>query len=53
MLLKDLSKKYELGRTTIKSRIIEMFGEKGIRNYVALKKYLQGKNVDEVLKNLG
>jgi hypothetical protein len=41
---------YELGTTTIKSRIIEMFGEKGIRNYTDLKKYLLDKDVDVVLK---
>ncbi|MEJ2248155.1 MAG: hypothetical protein P8Y97_00675, partial [Candidatus Lokiarchaeota archaeon] len=51
-LLSDLSKKYNMGRTTISKRIKEMFQDEGLKNYTDLKNYLKDKNVNDVLRSL-
>jgi len=49
---KEIAQKYDMNRSTINKRIQEMLGEHGIHNYADAKKYLENKNLNEVLKDI-
>jgi len=52
MQRKDIDRKYEMNRSTINKRIREMLGDHGVKNYTEAKEYLEGKNLDEVVKEI-
>ena len=52
MQRKDIDTKYNMNRTTVNKRIREMLGEHGVKNYTEAKKYLEGKNLDKVVKDI-
>ena len=49
---KEIEEKYDMRRTTVNKRIGEMLGEYGVKNYTEAKKYLEDKNLDEVVKGI-
>lgn len=49
---KEIAQKYDMNRSTVNKRIREMLGDKGIKNYTEAKKYLQDKNLDDVVKGI-
>ncbi|KKL57966.1 hypothetical protein LCGC14_2230130, partial [marine sediment metagenome] len=52
MMSKDIAKKYDMSRSTVNKRIREMLGDHGVKNSTEAKKYLNGKNLDEVVKDI-
>ena len=52
MKKKDLNTKYEMDGKCINRRIEEMLGHHGIKNFSQAKKYLEDKNLNEVLKDV-
>jgi len=52
MLKNEINYKYRMGAKSITRKIKEMLGEYGVKNYTEAKKYLNGKNLDEVLKDI-
>ncbi|MFX1499882.1 MAG: GIY-YIG nuclease family protein [Promethearchaeota archaeon] len=52
MQLREISQKYNINRSIVNRRILETLGVEGIKNYTELKKYLEGKNIDNVVKNI-
>jgi len=52
MQRKDIDHKYDMNRSTVNKRIREMLGEHGVKNYTEAKKYLEGKNLDKVAKEI-
>ena len=52
MQRKDIDHKYDMNRSTVNKRIQEMLGDHGVKNYTEAKKYLEGKNLDEVVKDI-
>lgn len=49
---KVLNKKYDMDGKCINDRIEEMLGHHGIKNFSQAKKYLENKNLDNVLKDI-
>ncbi len=49
---KEMLEKYDIGKTAFTKRIKEMFGPNGPKNYTELKDYLQGKDINDVLKDI-
>ncbi|MHA1985252.1 MAG: GIY-YIG nuclease family protein [Promethearchaeota archaeon] len=49
---KEIAQKYEMNRSTVNKRIREMLGDHGVKNYMEAKKYLNDKNLDEVIKDI-
>lgn len=52
MWLKDMTQKYDMSGPTIRERIRELFGKEGPHTLRELKRYLQNKNIDDVLKKI-
>ncbi|MBA7710644.1 hypothetical protein ES703_119589 [subsurface metagenome] len=52
MQRKDIDHKYDMNRSTVNKRIREMLGDYGVKNYTEAKKYLEGKNLDKVAKEI-
>ena len=49
---KEITKKYDMNKATVSKRIQEMLGKHGVKNHTELKNYLEGKNLDEVVKEI-
>ncbi|GAG07033.1 unnamed protein product, partial [marine sediment metagenome] len=49
---KDMLDKYKIGKNSYNKRIQEMFGPNGPKNYTELKDYLQGKDINDILKEI-
>jgi len=52
MKKKDLNEKHDMDGKCINKRIKEMLGHHGINNFSQAKKYLENKNLDDVLKDI-
>ncbi|MFX1570119.1 MAG: hypothetical protein ACFFCV_17315 [Promethearchaeota archaeon] len=52
MKKKDLNEKHDIDGKCMNRRIKEMLGHRGVNNFSQAKKYLEGKNLDEVLKDI-
>ena len=52
MQKKEIDHKYNMNGSTVNNRIREMLGEHGVKNYTEAKKYLEDKNLDEVVKEI-
>ena len=52
MKKKEINTKYDMDGKSINVRIKEMLGHHGVKNYSEAKKYLENKNLDEVLKDI-
>ena len=52
MKKKDINTKYEMDGKSINKRIEGMLGHKGVRVYSEAKKYLENKNIEDVLKEV-
>ncbi len=52
MKKKDLNAKYDMDGKCINKRIEEMLGHHGIKNFSQAKKYLEDKNLNDVLKDV-
>ncbi|TFG19025.1 MAG: GIY-YIG nuclease family protein [Promethearchaeota archaeon] len=49
---KDLCQKYEIGENTAKRNIQQMLGHHGVHNYTEAKRYLDKKNLKDVVKDI-
>jgi len=52
MMKKDINAKYDMDGKSINKRIEEMLGHQGVRTYSEAKKYLEDKNLKDVLKDI-
>ncbi|MFW9970806.1 MAG: hypothetical protein ACFFDF_11470 [Candidatus Odinarchaeota archaeon] len=52
MKKKDLNQKHDMDGKCMNRRIKEMLGHHGVNNFSQAKKYLEGKNLQEVLKDI-
>ncbi|MFW9873539.1 MAG: GIY-YIG nuclease family protein [Candidatus Thorarchaeota archaeon] len=48
----ELDIKYRMDAKTVNSKIQELLGEYGVKNYTGAKEYLQDKSIDDVLKDI-
>jgi hypothetical protein len=49
---KEIAQKYDMNKSTINKRIQEMLGEHGVHNYTEAKKYLENKDLKNVLNDI-
>ncbi|MFX1297420.1 MAG: GIY-YIG nuclease family protein [Promethearchaeota archaeon] len=52
MKKKDLNEKHDMDGKCINKRIREMLGHRGVNNFSQAKKYLENKNLEDVLKDI-
>ncbi len=52
MVKKDINAKYDMDGKSINKRIAEMLGHHGVNNFSQAKKYLEDKNLKDVLKDV-